>query len=43
MLINPVGWIAANLLVWRKHVLFIGNNIIGIQEIINVCEMPVMQ
>lgn len=43
MLIDPMGWIAANLLLWRKHVLFIGNNIIGIKEIINVGEMPIMQ
>lgn len=43
MLTDPVGWIAANLLLWRKHVLFVGNNIIGIKEIINVCEMSVTQ
>lgn len=43
MLIDPVGWIAANLLLWRKHVLFIGNNIIGKKEIINVGEMPIVQ
>lgn len=32
MLLDLVGWIAANLLPWRKHFLFISNNIIGIKS-----------
>lgn len=43
MLTDPVGWIAVNLLFWRKHVPFVGNNITGIKEIINAHEMSVTQ
>lgn len=42
-LLELVLWIAADVLPWRKHVLFISNNTIGIQQIINVYKMPVME
>ena len=35
-LLELVLWLAADLLPWRKHVLFISNNIIGIKQIIHV-------